>query len=252
VVDPLAVAKASPEAVARLDKSAWLSLFTPDAIVEDPVGTEPHAGEDRISSFWDVFIAPYRVTFLPRRDFTDGGLVMRQVTISTVTDVDRDPLLIPAIIEYEIRDERIASLRAIWELRRAVGWYARHGARGVGGLLRHGARMTKRLGLGSSMGFGRALVPQLSTSEGQAFAERLVRALPSFSAWHDLLGGDIRTKTEPICRRLHDCKATCDPSSVVVAGDHFACVLEGTDTSAALIARVAKSRLTSLRVAWSP
>ena len=35
------------------DREGWLALFTEDAVVEDPVGSEPHAGREAIAAFWD-------------------------------------------------------------------------------------------------------------------------------------------------------------------------------------------------------
>jgi steroid delta-isomerase len=35
------------------DRAAWLGLFADDATLEDPVGTEVHAGRDALEAFYD-------------------------------------------------------------------------------------------------------------------------------------------------------------------------------------------------------
>jgi steroid Delta-isomerase len=37
------------------DKEAWLSLFAPGIVHEDPVGAVPNVGLERLSRFWDGF-----------------------------------------------------------------------------------------------------------------------------------------------------------------------------------------------------
>ena len=187
---PLEVVLRSPALVKRHDKDAWLALFTEDAVIEDPVGAGAYVGPARHSKFWDAFIAPNEVTFHARRDFRSGDVIVRYVTISSVTPVSREPFELSALIEYVVRGERLASLRAFWEPRLAVSWHARQGVRGLLGLSKHGLRMTGGLGLGSAMGFSRALVPQLSRDHGRALAEKLARAMGGARAdWLELTRG---------------------------------------------------------------
>lgn len=249
VADPLALVEASPEAVARHDKEAWLALFTPDALIEDPVGAGAHVGTERISRFWDVFIAPHRVTFLPRRDFIEGDRVIRQVRIETLTGVAEEPLAVAAIIEYRLRNGRIASLRAFWEPIHAVTWYARHGGRGIGGLLRHSGRMTRGLGLRSSLGFGRALVEKLSSDQAQELAALVARALNDRARWLSLVEGtrlDLHGVTDPIEAWDRFLGFDAGVEEVIVAGDHMAAILAAGERSVAVIGRVARKRLESL------
>lgn len=257
--DPLAVVKVSPELVGRHDRASWLALFTPDAVIEDPVGADRYEGSARHGPFWDAFIAPNRVTFHPRRELVSGDLVVRYVTISSITPVSDTPFELPAIIEYRVRGDRIASLRAFWEPHLAVSWHLRQGAKGIFGLSKHGLRMTTGLGLGSAMGFSRALMPSLGKAEGRALAERLAGAIGGSRAeWLALVGAAELDVASP-----SGGEALRDPSEaweaaiagagprrvdeVIVAGDHLACVLGG-DRAVAAIARVAKGELRSLRV----
>jgi ketosteroid isomerase-like protein len=228
----LDLVKRSPEVVGRHDKAAWLDLFTDDARVEDPVGAGAHVGKQSLSAFWDVFIAPHAVTFHPKGDFQQGDVVVRHVDISTITAVDSAPLVVPAIIEYRVREGRIASLRAFWEPARAVGWYAKHGARGIGGLLSHGGRMTLGLGLGGSMGFGKALFPSVSRARGRAIVER-------FAADGRTPGGERA-----------GAKIDFAVDEVLVAGDHVAAVLSSSAGAAALLARVSGDRIEEAHLFW--
>ncbi len=259
-IDLFAPVLRSPELVNRHDKEGWLALFTPDGTIEDPVGAGVYQGRERQSAFWDAFIAPNRVTFLPRREHASGDTVIRYVTISSVTPVGDEPFALPAIVEYRVRGERIASLRAFWEPSRAVSWHAGQGARGLFGLTKHGLRMTGGLGLGSALAFSRALKPSVSKREGTALAERLARAAGSRSEWLELTrGADVRVSSPS--GELLDAEHAFDealkdapsltPEEVIVAGDHLACVLAAGETSAAVLARVAKGRIAALRWVWS-
>lgn len=37
------------------DKEAWLSLFAPEIVHEDPVGAVPNVGIEQLSAFWETF-----------------------------------------------------------------------------------------------------------------------------------------------------------------------------------------------------
>ncbi len=258
---PLEVVLRSPALVKRHDKDAWLALFTEDGVIEDPVGAGAYAGPARHSKFWDAFIAPNEVTFRPRRDFRSGDVIVRYVTISSVTPVSSEPFELNAIIEYVVRGERLASLRAFWEPRLAVSWHAQQGIRGLFGLSKHGLRMTGGLGLGSALGFSRALVPELSRDRGSALAERLASAIGGDRAeWLALTRG-ARVTIAGASGDLHDAERAWDAAleraprlrveETIVAGDHLACVLAGGDRAAAILARVEDERIAELRLVWS-
>src|SRR5690606_32989730 len=140
----------------------------------DPVGAGAHVGAARRARFWDVFIAPQEsVTFTPRREFVRADHVIREVTISTVTPVSKEPFALPAIVEYRLRENRIAQLRAFWQPSRAVTWHAKQGLRGMVGLMAHGARTTRGLGVGAAMGFGLAMKPGVRAADATRIAEAL-------------------------------------------------------------------------------
>jgi hypothetical protein len=238
-VSPLEVVQASPAAVKLHDKLRWLSLFTPDVHLEDPVGAGEHVGLHALSSFWDVFIQPNHVTFHSKKDFVRGDRVVRFVEISTVTPIDRAAFALDAIIEYRVEDDRISVLRAYWEPRHAVVWHAQKGLRGLSGLMKHGTRMTFGLGLGAAMGFGKALRPNADRGLG----DKLVRAIGDRDAWRSLTSGVTELDVDPSIETAPSMR----PEAIIAAGDHVACVASSGDRWAAIIARARGSRIQAVR-----
>ena len=87
---------ASPEAVKIHDKNKWLSLFSKQNIVEDPVGSKAHVsggfyirsgirGNAPLESFYDAFIAPNDITFHVSEDIVCGYHVMRDLFLQIFT-----------------------------------------------------------------------------------------------------------------------------------------------------------------------
>ena len=235
--DPLALVKRSPEVVGRHDKEAWLALFTEDATIQDPVGAYTYR-RDRFSSFWDVFIGPNRVEFIPKRDFVRGDLVVRHVIISVTTELGGAPLQVPAIIEYRVDGDRIASLRAFWESLISVKWYGSRGLSGVSALVRHSGRMLSKLGVGPSLALSRGMSPAIPRERGRALIEGLA--------------AQIRDDQLPDLPR-DGRRLGMHPEEIVVAGDHVAAVLSSSDRvlAAAAIGRVANDRFAELALIWA-
>src|SRR5690606_39712841 len=50
----IAVVERSPHTIEARDRHGWVDLFTPDARIEDPVGSRPHIGRDRIERFYEI------------------------------------------------------------------------------------------------------------------------------------------------------------------------------------------------------
>jgi ketosteroid isomerase-like protein len=118
----------SAAAVARGDKQGWLALFAADAVVEDPVGPsvfDPdgngHRGHDGIAAFWDLAIADVRLFHFTITDsFATGD---ECANVGTITSVLGDGSRVDAegVFVYRVgADGLIASMRAYWELDRAM------------------------------------------------------------------------------------------------------------------------------------
>ena len=232
---------ASPEAVFAGQRSRWLDLFTPEARIEDPVGSACYENAQRRAAFWDTFIAPQRrIEFRPRRDFVAAGLVVRQVVIDTTTPASDEPLSVPAIIEYRLRGGRIDALRAFWSPRAATVWFATRGRSGWGALARHNVRITRRLGLRSLMAFGAALRPSVTPSRANSWIEGLVRA-EGGTDWVGEAqlevhrGPNMSTDRASLRRSLDDLGAAPMIEQVVCAGREVAAVVAGSEASAALL-----------------
>lgn len=255
--DPLAVVEASPAWVLRKDLPGWLSIYTDDALVEDPVGADQYRGKARIEAFWRVFIEPQeRIVFHPRRNFVTPARVVRQVRIETVTPVSPTPVNVEAIIEYRLRGPLIASMRAFWAVRDPVAWHFGQGLAGLGGLARHGGRLVGRLGLGAAMAFGRAMLPRVSQPRAHALLEPLGTA--PREAWRQALAaasvravglGD-RTRTiddlAGLWTALRGDGSVRHPEAVTVGGDEVAAILTGDGPDVAVIAKIARGRIVQL------
>ena len=124
------VALASPQAVAKHDKQAWLSLFAEQSVVEDPVGTAPHrsipladskrgADNTQLDKFYDTFIAPNEIEFKDSYDVVAGGCVVRDVTLQ-ITSSSGLITNVHMYAIYEITNEagklKVARLAAHWDL----------------------------------------------------------------------------------------------------------------------------------------
>lgn len=189
--DCLALVERSPEAVARHDKSGWLGLFARHNLVEDPVGSAPHvsargeppdgqAGTDRLSPFYETFIAPNTIRFHVDRDCIRGLNVMRDLTIE-INMSPRVTVRVPVHLLYELIPEdgelKIRRLAAHWELwpmlkqQVSAGWpFLLVGCASAGRMLRH-------LGPGGMLGFMRAL-----SSVGEKGKAKVARFARCFSA----------------------------------------------------------------------
>jgi steroid delta-isomerase len=119
---------ASMTAATAGDKEAWLALFAPDGVVEDPVGPsmfdaegKGHHGREGLSAFWDMTIANVeRFEFDIRDSHAAGDEVANVGTITTYLPggyrVDTDGVFVYRVGE----DGLITSMRAFWETERAM------------------------------------------------------------------------------------------------------------------------------------
>jgi hypothetical protein len=150
----LAAAQRSAQATGAHDRDAWVGLFTPNARVEDPVGSEPHQGTAAIKRFYDTFIGPRDITFHRDVDIVVGLTVIRDLELE-VRMTSSVALRIPMYIRYDIQDNegelKVARLYAFWELPAMVGQFLRNGI----GAVPAGVQLSK--GLLTNQGFTGAL-----------------------------------------------------------------------------------------------
>jgi hypothetical protein len=168
----LDVAKASPDAVGRHDREAWVGLFSTHAVIEDPVGSRPQhnglhdprsgiCGSGAIERFYDTFIAHTDITFHVDQDIVAGPFVVRDLTIE-LTMAAGLTVHVPMHLQYEITEERgalkICHLRAHWEMFQMVRQVLTKGWSGMMVLNRLGLRMIGNQGAGSVVGFTKGML----------------------------------------------------------------------------------------------
>ncbi|GGL09396.1 nuclear transport factor 2 family protein [Nocardia jinanensis] len=169
---------ASPRAVAAHDRTAWVGLFATDAVVNDPVGSAPHIGNDAIARFYDTFIAPNDIAFDVAHDFAGPATVLRDLTI-TITMSTGARVRVPMHLRYEVVEEdgalRIGYLAAYWELVPMIGQLMRTGPKGLRAGTRLGGLLLRNQGARGLTGMARACTG--IGSAGKRIANRLCAAL---------------------------------------------------------------------------
>jgi ketosteroid isomerase-like protein len=122
------LARMSQAAVRAKDRAAWLGLFAPDAIVEDPVGPSPfdeagtgHRGSAAIAAFYDSVIAPNEsITFEIESSYLCGAEVADVGVIRTVLPGGRHVAVVHGVYTYRANAAgKLAALRAFWEYDKA-------------------------------------------------------------------------------------------------------------------------------------
>jgi len=118
------LARRSQAAVRAKDRAGWLSLFAPDAIVEDPVGRSPfdesgtgHRGPDAIAAFYDAVIAPNDlITFEIESSYLCGDEVADVGVIRTVLPGGTHAAIVHGVYTYRGNGAgQLVALRAFWE-----------------------------------------------------------------------------------------------------------------------------------------
>jgi len=118
------LARQSQAAVAAKDRGAWLALFAPDAVVEDPIGPSPldpkgtgHHGAAAIAAFYDTVIAPAeRIIFEIERSYLCGDEVADVGVIRTTLPGGRQTAVVHGVFTYRSDGAgKLAALRAFWE-----------------------------------------------------------------------------------------------------------------------------------------
>jgi len=114
--------------VAARRKDEWLALFTPDAVVEDPVGPsrldpagQGHRGHEGIGRFWDRnFGSVSRFEFRIRDSFANGPCCANIAAI-TMWLAGGATITVDCVVIYTVDDNgQITSIRAHWEPERAM------------------------------------------------------------------------------------------------------------------------------------
>jgi hypothetical protein len=152
----LATVERSPELVRAHDRAGWIELYTPDAQIDDPVGSRPHRGPAEIDRFYSTFIAPREITFHRGTDLVVEDTVIRDLELEVALS-DALTLRIPAVLRYDLAAAdsapRIQRLQAFWELPLMVGQFLRAGPRAVPVGTALTAALLRNQGLAGTGGF---------------------------------------------------------------------------------------------------
>ena len=124
----------SMAAVAAGHKDEWLALFTPDAVVQDPVGPsrlDPgghgHHGREGIGRFWDRnFGFVSRFHFRITDSFANGPCCANIASITMWLGDGGATITVDCVVIYTVgEDGLITSIRAHWEPERAMATLTR-------------------------------------------------------------------------------------------------------------------------------
>ncbi|MHA3021345.1 ketosteroid isomerase family protein [Mycobacterium sp. BMJ-28] len=253
----LATVERSPAAAAAHDRGGWVGLFTGDGRVEDPVGSRPHIGRDRLERFYDTFIGPRDITFHRDVDIVAGSTVLRDLVLEVAMGCQGSAAVtmhIPAILRYDVRrdgDElRVAALRAYWELPAMAVAFARSGPAALpAGLALTGA-LLRNQGAAGAVGFMAGL-PGVGSRGKKLVSEFLADAAAGdeVSVKRRLGAGLQVTAGDDAALSLVDLVALLAGTRVrtmLAAGRQVAVSVRGDDTDLVLIAEFG-ARASALR-----
>lgn len=122
------MAQRSFRAAAAGDKQAWVALFAPDAVIEDPVGPSPfdatgdgHHGPAGIAAFWDATIAGVDSLSFHITDSFANGQASASVGTITGTLAGGATIRTEGVFVHVVgADGLMTSMRAYWEWDRAM------------------------------------------------------------------------------------------------------------------------------------
>jgi hypothetical protein len=182
--DLLAAVERSPSATSAHDRAGWVSLFSADARIEDPVGSSAHVGSRAIERFYDTFIGPRTIVFHRDTDIVVGNTVIRDLELEVVMG-GSVRLHNPAYLRYDLEevgdDLKIARLQAFWELPAMLMQFARCGIGAVPASFALSGALLRNQGPRGAAGF------MAGVRTGGRSAKRLVGALLAEAANGDTL-----------------------------------------------------------------
>ena len=130
-----AASQRSYSAVAKGDLAEWLTVYAPDAVLEDPVGPsmfDPegagHHGHAAIAAFWEQAIAPIETfRFEINASFAHHNSCANVGRITT-TFPDGSFTVTDLIMVYVVNDDgTVASMKAYWEPERTMATFTTPG-----------------------------------------------------------------------------------------------------------------------------
>lgn len=108
------------DAYGRNDKAAFLALWAPGGVLEDPVGTPSHSGPDALGAFWDsARELADRIVLKPQSVLIAGGEAA--VIIEINAHIGEGGLVMQAVDVMQFDDAGLlTSVRAYWDMTTAT------------------------------------------------------------------------------------------------------------------------------------
>ena len=108
------------DAYDRNDKAAFLSVWAPDGVLEDPVGTPVNVGTEAIGAFWDgARELADRIVLKPQHTLIAGGEAA--VVIEINAHIGDGGMVIQAVDIMQFDDAGLlTSVRAYWDMTKAT------------------------------------------------------------------------------------------------------------------------------------
>jgi steroid Delta-isomerase len=119
------LARKSQAAAGAKDRATWLSLFAPDAVVEDPIGPSQfdpegkgHRGIDGITAFYDNVIDQVDgIMFDIERTYVCGNEMADVGRIRMALPGGTHEAVVDGVFTYRCDDDdRLVALRAFWNV----------------------------------------------------------------------------------------------------------------------------------------
>lgn len=115
----------SREYVSNHDKAAWLNLFAPDGVIEDPIGVsylDPvgrgHRTPEERENFWNSNIAHSDITITIHQSYGAANECANHVTLDLRSGAEgvKSHIRIDGIFTYSVNEDGLlTSLRGYWE-----------------------------------------------------------------------------------------------------------------------------------------
>lgn len=104
------------DAYGRNDRAAFLALWAPDGVLEDPVGTPAHEGLEALGAFWDqARELADRIVLLPEQVIVAGDEAVMVFEINA--HIGDGGMVLHAVDVMRCDDEgRLVSVRAFWDM----------------------------------------------------------------------------------------------------------------------------------------
>jgi steroid delta-isomerase len=98
------------------DREGYVSLFAPDATMEDPVGSEVRRGHDGVRAFWgEVHALSPQITLVLTGPVRVAGAELA-FPMEAVSDVGGTTMIVDIIDVFRVDDAGlITSMRAFWD-----------------------------------------------------------------------------------------------------------------------------------------